>query len=182
MRGRVLNKRFRILLALLGVGLTAVVGATIAYHNDITIFRNDFTLDSIPVTYKEKFTPPDGWKPCDEEPKEASVKNESDANLYVRMSYEEYWQAQSGLELPLTKDNVRLAVINFQHEQDWELRDDGWYYTRRRSLLEQKRHPISNLFCLIALRVLAAKMFVRKQQLVWSAKNLMIRTRSQSTI
>lgn len=107
----------------------AGIGATFAYNVGRHDFSNDFGVAKYKTTVLESFVSPTNWQPCDEVPKTVIAKNESSVDVSVRLKYNEFWLASDDLtRLPLEKDGVRLALIVFQNEDDWELRSDGYYY------------------------------------------------------
>lgn len=121
-------KKKRVLIAILALIAVGLVAGTIAYNNDRSIFANIFGVSDFKTEFIETFDSPDNWQPCDEIPKTVIAKNDSGVRVNVRLSYEEFWKAKNGGSLPLTRNGVKLAIINFQNEDDWELRSDGWYY------------------------------------------------------
>ena len=124
---RVSKKRFLIPSFLLL--LFAAIAGTIAYNTDSAIFNNLFHVADHTATHTEEFVSPSGWKTCDEVPKTLVTTNESTHNIYVRLRYDEFWRnKEDNANLPLVKDDLRLAIINFQNEDNWELKEDGWYY------------------------------------------------------
>ncbi len=121
-------KKKRALVAILALIVVGLVAGTIAYNYDRSIFTNIFGVQDFKTEFIETFDSPDNWQPCDEIPKTVIAKNDSGVRVNVRLSYEEFWNAKNGGSLPLTRNGVKLAIINFQNEDDWELRSDGWYY------------------------------------------------------
>lgn len=121
-------KKKRVLIAILALIAVGLVAGTIAYNNDRSIFANIFGMSDFKTEFIETFDSPDNWQPCDEIPKTVIAKNDSGVRVNVRLSYEEFWKAKNGDSLPLTRNGVKLAIIIFQNEDDWELRSDGWYY------------------------------------------------------
>jgi len=121
-------KKKRALVAILALIVVGLVAGTIAYNYDRSIFTNIFGVQDFKTEFIETFDSPDNWQPCDEIPKTVIAKNDSGVRVNVRLSYEELWKAKNGGSLPLTRNGVKLAIINFQNEDDWELRSDGWYY------------------------------------------------------
>ena len=120
------NKKALVFLGLSAMILT--IAGVVAFNTDLAIFNNLFGVASYEAEYVETFESPENWQPCQEIPKTVIVTNKSNTNMAVRISYDEYWRAKDGTtELPLQKDGVTLAVIIFQNESDWELKD-GWYY------------------------------------------------------
>ena len=96
---------------------------------DLINFNNLFHVGAYKTSMTETFVAPDDWKPCEEKEKLVIVKNEGTVNVAVRLKYKEYWRnAEDTANLPLEQNGVRLANIFFQNEDDWELRNDGYYY------------------------------------------------------
>ncbi len=126
--GKTPKKKRRTIVAVSAIGLIALVGGTLAVSSDWTSFLNNFNIADYRTEFIETFDSPEDWEPCDETPKTVIAKNNSNVNIKVRLSYEEYWRNKADTEnLPLIKDGVQLAEIIFQNQNDWEL-IDGWYY------------------------------------------------------
>ena len=122
------SKKKIILFAALALSLGAI-GFSFAFGQDIANYLNSFKVAEYKVVATETFTSPSDWSPCGEIPKEFVIKNEGATPVAVRIRYSEYWRNAADTDnLPLEKDNVRLAIINFQNEDDWELNADGYYY------------------------------------------------------
>ena len=126
------NKRALLLGGILCLAF-ATIAITIAYNRDSSVLANNFELGGIYKTVTtEEFIGPDNWAPCQEVPKTVTVKNEGNVDVAVRISYEEYWRdGREGYQeyrLSPEKNGVRLAIIEFQNETDWELRDGYYYY------------------------------------------------------
>ena len=117
------------LIAIGLVGLLALIGGAFAFNTDLISFDNLFMLDAHVATHVEEFTPPDPWTVCNEAPKTLITTNDSRHDMRVRLTYDEFWRTKDGeTDLPLTKDGIRLAIINFQNEEDWTDGNDGWMY------------------------------------------------------
>ena len=114
------------------VGITliaAAVGVTFAFSNDSSTMPNQFVVADYTVAYTEEFTAPQNWQPCEETPKTFTVKNEGNAAMNVRIRYEDYWRNKVDTQdLQPVKDGVTLVTINFQNENDWILKSDGYYH------------------------------------------------------
>ena len=125
------NKRIHkrpLIMAGLAIVIT-FVGGVFAVNYTSNTFENSFMLGEHIATHIETFESPENWNVCEEIPKTLVTRNDSTHNIRVRISYDEYWRMQNDeTELPLTKDGIRLAVINFQNVDDWEDGHDGWYY------------------------------------------------------
>ncbi|MBR6166155.1 hypothetical protein IKQ65_00805, partial [Candidatus Saccharibacteria bacterium] len=129
LRSKIHIKRKGAFFSILAVVLFALVGLTVAFNSDIKLFGNIFHAGAYQAEYKEEFTSPSDWTPCEEVPKLVNVKNNSPVNLKVRLTYDEFWRNKANTgNLPLVKDGNQLAVINFQNEDDWEQRGEWYYY------------------------------------------------------
>lgn len=129
LRSKIHIRRKGAFFSILAVVLFALVGLTIAFNSDIKLFGNLFHAGAYQAEYKEEFTSPSDWTPCEEVPKLVNVKNNSPVNLKVRLTYDEFWRNKANTSnLPLAKDGNQLAVINFQNEDDWEQRGEWYYY------------------------------------------------------
>ncbi len=129
LRSKIHIRRKGAFFSILAVVLFALVGLTIAFNSDIKLFGNLFHAGAYQAEYKEEFTSPSDWTPCEEVPKLVNVKNNSPVNLKVRLTYDEFWRNKANTSnLPLEKDGTQLAVINFQNEDDWEQRGEWYYY------------------------------------------------------
>lgn len=117
-------------LAVVALSFCALlIGGVIAFSKDISFLRSLFGLGYYSTVHIEEFTSPQDWKTCDITPKTVVTRNESNFNIAVRISYEEFWKASDGTtDLPLVKDGVTLANIHFQNQSDWELTDGYYYY------------------------------------------------------
>ena len=117
-----------VVIAVLALCL-GVIGLTFAFNSDRSIYSNNFATAKYMVAATETFTSPANWETCDETAKEFVIRNEGNVPIAVRIRYSEYWRNAADTEnLPLEKDGLRLALINFQNESDWELNADGYYY------------------------------------------------------
>lgn len=123
------------IIAVIGLAaLTALVGGTVAYLNDSNSFENNFKLASGEVEYTETFESPRNWKSCDTTPKTLVITNKSDTPVAARFKMEEYWKVNGSTsagktsDLSLTHQNQRVAIINFQNQNDWEQKGDWWVY------------------------------------------------------
>ena len=116
-------------IAALGVVL---IGCTAAYFTDTWSKDNLFQLGDSNTEFIETFDSPTNWKSCDVTPKELVIKNKSGAPVTARFRIEEYWKKNGSTsegkvsDLNLDYQGERVAIINTQNENDWELKD-GWY-------------------------------------------------------
>ncbi|MBR3378322.1 hypothetical protein IKG50_03265 [Candidatus Saccharibacteria bacterium] len=109
--------------------LSLLIVGVIAYSHDSSLLRSLFGLGYYRTVHVEEFTSPQDWKTCDITPKTVITKNESNYDIAVRLSLEEFWKGADGeTDLPLVKDGVTLADIHFQNQNDWELTDGYYYY------------------------------------------------------
>ncbi len=126
---------------IIAVCILAAIGSTIAFLSDSVPFANLFHVASDEADFTEDFTPPSDWQPCQEVDKTATATNKNSTPRYVRMRINEYWRIANTTtdvndhyttDLSLTWTDAtgthNYAIINYQNENDWELRSDGWYY------------------------------------------------------
>ncbi len=126
-----MNKKTLIALIALA-GVAAIVGGTIALYTDQASFNNVFQLGDASVEYVETFKSPTNWKSCDETQKELAITNKSSVPVAARFKMVEYWKSAGSTSEGQTSDlafeyrGERVAIINFQNEDDWE-QDGDWY-------------------------------------------------------
>lgn len=119
-------------LALLGV--SAAIGTTVAFLSDSVNFNNDFRLAEGETEFVETFKSPDNWKSCDTTPKELVITNKSDVPVVARFKMEEYWKRNGSTstdhtnEISPTYQGHKVAVINFQNQNDWEQKGEWYVY------------------------------------------------------
>lgn len=119
-------------LALLGV--SAAIGTTVAFLSDSVNFNNDFHLAEGETEFVETFKSPDNWKSCDTTQKELVITNKSDVPVVARFKMEEYWKRNGSTstdhtnEISPTYQGHKVAVINFQNQNDWEQKGEWYVY------------------------------------------------------
>ncbi len=127
-----LSNKKRLILSISAVCIFALVGLTLAVSHDTALFRNIFGLVEEEYNFTEDIPEPlIDWQPCQEKEKYVTATNNSGSPKYVRLRFDEQWRkADDVTELPLTKDGVTLAHVNFADDWEdyWELRDDGYYH------------------------------------------------------
>ena len=134
---KVKTKNNRSLVAILVVLLLAFVGTTIAYHTSKGDFMNAFRTIFDQWTVTEEFVSPNDWSQCQRIPKTITATNTGNSSVGVRIKYEEYWKRAGSTstthdtELPLQVNGQNLAVVKLNTNNDWELRNDGYYYYTR---------------------------------------------------
>jgi alternate signal-mediated exported protein len=134
---KVKTKNNRSLVAILVVLLLAFVGTTIAYHTSKGDFMNVFRTIFDQWTVTEEFVSPNDWSQCQRIPKTITATNTGNSSVGVRIKYEEYWKRAGSTstthdtELPLQVNGQNLAVVKLNTNNDWELRNDGYYYYTR---------------------------------------------------
>ena len=127
-------KKKRILVVVALAVLIALVGGTVAYYSDSVFFGNTFTTTSDEIEYTETFESPQNWKSCDTTPKTLVITNKSDTPVAARFKMAEYWKVNDSTsagetsDLSLSYKNQRVAIINFQNENDWEQKGDWWVF------------------------------------------------------
>jgi len=119
-------------LALLGV--SAAIGTTVAFLSDSVNFNNDFHLAAGETEFVETFKSPDNWKSCDTTQKELAITNKSDVPVVARFKMEEYWKRNGSTstdhtnEISPTYQGHKVAIINFQNQNDWEQKGEWYVY------------------------------------------------------
>jgi len=135
MKVKIKNKRPLIAIAILLA--VAGIGGTIAYHTSHGIFSNFFTTIFDQWTVTEEFVSPNNWQQCQRTPKTITASNSGNGAVGVRVKYEEYWKLANNndtshdSDLPLQIGGQNVALVNMNTSNDWELRDDGYYYYTR---------------------------------------------------
>ena len=138
------EKKNLIIILILLVG---VVGITIAYFSNTTSIDNLFSTKKYGSTITEEFISPDSWLPGDETSKSIVATNTGEVDQAVRISYTEKWLDSNNNELngwihedgskssheteeELSSDE-RVAVINFDNNDDWTYNNGYYYYNYR---------------------------------------------------
>ena len=138
------EKKNLIIILILLVG---VVGITLAYFSNSTSIDNLFSTKKYGSTITEEFISPDGWLPGDETSKSIVATNTGEVDQAVRISYTEKWLDSNNNELngwihedgtksshtteeELSSDE-RVAIINFDNNDDWTYKDGYYYYNYR---------------------------------------------------
>ena len=122
-----INQR-KIILIIASIFMMLGIGSTIAYFTSIDSFDNIFKTAKCKVVTQEVFESPSKWKPGDTTSKVVKVRSDCDVCINARVSYEEKWEDKNGNELPLTKENKRVAIVNLENENDWEKIGKYYYY------------------------------------------------------
>ena len=134
------RKSLIIILLILTIGL---VGLTIAYFANSTSVDNVFTTQPYGTTVTEEFTSPSNWLPGEEVDKTIVATNTGNVDEAVRISLSENWKTanngtlngwitengnkSSHLESNEPSTDERVAVINFDNDDDWYY-SNGYYY------------------------------------------------------
>lgn len=121
------------LLALCLVAVLGVVGGTFAYFTSSDTFANTFSTKPYKTEVVETFDSPDNWTPGTTTNKTVVVNNPGDVEVAVRVSFTEEWKDSLGVALPLEKDGVRAAIINYSADKatKWTEKTEGgvtYYY------------------------------------------------------
>ena len=118
-------KNKKTLIAIAAVILVTIIGATFAYFQSSTQFRNLFVTGTYRLVTTETFESPDNWKPGEEIEKKVVTKNEGTVPAAVRISYTEKWfDGDTEITNSVPAGSV---IINFDNQEDWE-EEDGYYY------------------------------------------------------
>jgi len=140
------EKKNLIIILILLVG---VVGITLAYFSNSTSIDNLFSTKKYGSTITEEFISPDSWLPGDETSKSIVATNTGEVDQAVRISYTEKWLDSNNNELngwihedgsksshtteeELSNDE-RVAIINFDNNDDWTYKDGYYYYNYKLS-------------------------------------------------
>ena len=116
------------LIGLLAIALIGAVGVTYALFTNVETLHNYFGTKYYHVEVTEEFESPENWLPGTTTDKKVYAENTGEVEALVRIKYEEKWVAENGEELPLKQGENVAAIINFVNEEDWEQKDDGYYY------------------------------------------------------
>lgn len=120
------------LIALLIVGLVALIGGTIAYFTGTVTLPNVFGATPYGTEVTEVFVSPNTWTPGTRTPKTVVVKNTGGVDVAVRASISETWVGSDGDSLSLTlSNNERAAVIEFGTATDWVQEGNYYYYSTK---------------------------------------------------
>ena len=138
---KVKNKKTLIILSVLLIG---VIGLTIAYFSNSSIFDNIFNTKPYGTKIVEEFISPDNWLPGDTTDKKIIATNTGKVDQAVRIKVKEVWKANNNSELngwihaDGTKSNhetneeletdERVAIINYLNSSDWIKEGDYYYY------------------------------------------------------
>jgi len=134
------KKTIIILILVLAVG---IVGLTIAYFSNSSTVNNVFTTQPYGTTVTETFTSPSNWLPGSEVEKLVIATNTGNVDEAVRISLSENWttahnntlngwiteNGNKSSHLPENEpsNDERVAIINFDNNEDWEY-SNGYYY------------------------------------------------------
>ena len=134
------KKTILILILVLTIG---IVGLTIAYFSNSSTVNNIFTTQPYGTTVEETFTSPSNWLPGTTTDKTVVATNTGNVDEAVRISLSESWTTanhntlngwitSSGTKsshLPENEPSTdeRVAIINFDNDEDWEY-SNGYYY------------------------------------------------------
>ena len=122
------NKRKVLTLFLsIAVVLVIAIGGVFALYSSNDTFENEFKTAKYGAEVTENFVSPKDWQPGDETDKDVKVKNTGSICENVRVSYIESWKDANNNPLPLEKNGIRGAIINFDNTADW-VKDGKYYY------------------------------------------------------
>ena len=135
------NKKTIIILIL--VLTMGIVGLTVAYFANSASLDNVFETKPYGNTFTEEFVSPDNWLPGTTTEKSVVATNTGEVDQAVRIKLTENWKtANNGtlngwIHIDGTKsthesandiaNDERVAIINFDNNDDWYL-EDGYYY------------------------------------------------------
>ncbi len=122
MKKRDIKRTRRLIPIFFGAVAIALIGTSVAVHNDWTIFQNIFGVNGHQVTATEEFVAPPDWKTCEETEKVATITNDNSKSIKVRQKYRDYWRNQEDTAMltPTFVDEQdqtqNYAIINFQNQ------------------------------------------------------------------
>ena len=123
---RIKNKK--IFIAIIGMLLVVVVGATYALFSTGNSLASIFNVGNYNVITSETFTSPASWEPGVEIPKSITATNNGNIQATFRVKYTEKWENASGEDITSQVPNNTVS-INFINGHDWAYNsDDGYYY------------------------------------------------------
>ena len=119
-----------IAVILLLIGLSLVIGGTIAYYTSTDTFNNEFNASSYVIEVEETFESPDDWVPGDTTQKEIIATNKGDTVAAVRIKLTPSWKDKNGNPLNLMDEgNNEAAIINYSFDKDYKwIKEGDWYY------------------------------------------------------
>ncbi len=121
------------LVALLVIALCGAVAGVFAYFTSTDEFANIFKAETYHMEVTETFTSPEDWVPGTTTSKNVVATNKGNVDAAVRVSYTESWVDAKGQTLPLEKDGLKAAIINFADDLNskWTKSTEGgveYYY------------------------------------------------------
>ena len=105
-----------------------IAGFTLAIYETEDTFNNLFSSAIYQTSIAEQFVSPSNWKPGDTTQKSIEVTNTGNIPVKARVSYTETWEDPNGNTLPLTNNNERVSIINFDNTDDWTKIGNYYYY------------------------------------------------------
>lgn len=126
------NKKLIIAASLLA---SLAIGETLAWSNPSVSVVNELKAHKTEVTVEEEFEQ-DEQDPAKYK-KQVSFHNTGDSDVFVRMSYEEYWTYEKDGEKYQISNKINDEELakkifdggnNTPSKADWEKKGDGWYY------------------------------------------------------
>ena len=121
------NKKLTKLFVAIAIMLIVGIGGTFAYYQSTIPFENEFKTGKYGAEVTENFVSPADWVPGDTTNKDVIVKNTGSICENVRVTYQEEWKDSNGNTVPLERNGVRAAIINFDNTTDW-VKDGKYYY------------------------------------------------------
>ena len=117
-------------MILLLIGLSLIIGGTIAYYTSTDTFNNEFNASNYIIEVEENFESPEGWVPGDTTQKDIIATNRGDTVAAVRIKLTPSWKDKNGNPLSLTDgSNNEAAIINYAIDKDYKWIQEGdWYY------------------------------------------------------
>lgn len=124
-------KKNKPLIFIIGVILVSLVGTTLAYYMEEVTLSNTFKTLTYNVKLVEDFNNEFGTK-------KVTIKNEEERNtpVVLRVNFSEKWSKEvegttKTLSNTINGENVVTKNYTSDFINDFELKDDGWYYYKK---------------------------------------------------
>ena len=121
---------------IIGLGLVALVGGSLAYFNQSMEIKNPLSTQKYGSEVIEHFTPEDDWQPGVTVNKDVTVENTGDYNLIARVTWNEWWERKESDEkyeenslADVEKGDKSSSVTKtIADTENWVYGGDGYYY------------------------------------------------------
>lgn len=118
------------ILGIAGLAAVALVGGTFAYFTQTDVIKNPFNTARHGSVVTESFDPSKGenWEPGVTVPKEVNVKNTGDADVLVKVAFEDIWVLSDNTEWKITDGKVfgKDGQLTYQDNKvDGDVKEDA---------------------------------------------------------